>query len=325
MMGFLINQNSKTMGLPTISLATLSRKDSSGYTAELKKLAAACSTWGFIYLIDLEKTALLKDIFEVCQAYFSLAEEEKMKQARRSFKPENTNRYRGYFPIAEGSNTFKEGFEIGWNNYKITGSGYVFDEYSVFPEPEPVPAWRDRLEDYFSYQLEIGHILLQAFEVYFKLPQNYFVDKFKNTLSTLRLLHYPALSEDATTNELQAEGGQFFTTPAHTDSGIITLLLQDETGGLQVERSHGEWVEAPPLDNALVVNIGDLLQRWTGGEFVATNHRVRAPKNSRFSIPFFFEPEGKAIIQPFKQSASFEPITYEAYLYDKIAGFVEYQ
>lgn len=73
------------------------------------------------------------------------------------------------------------------------------------------------------------------------------------------------------------------------------------------------------------MNIGDLLTRWTGGEFKATRHRIKAPSNSRYSVPFFFEPEGKALIEPFKEGSSLQPVSYEAYLNEKFQEFVEYR
>lgn len=312
--------------IPAVSFKVLSGpRSNTAYRDELKRLASACSTWGFVYLVDLDREELYKTMFDQAKAFFALPQSTKDALTRN--REGNSNRYRGFFPVDDGSNSFKEGFETGWQGYELTGSGYVFDELSVFPEESELPGFRTFMDTYFESHLTVGRVMLAAFEDYFGLTPGYFNERFGNTLSTLRLLHYPGLSrmKDQSNLERDDETGVLFTTPTHTDSGIITLLLQDNTGGLQVLNGEGQWSDARVIENSLVMNIGDLLTRWTGGEFKATRHRIKAPSNSRYSVPFFFEPEGKALIEPFKESSSFQPVSYEAYLNEKFQEFVEYR
>jgi isopenicillin N synthase-like dioxygenase len=91
----------------------------------------------------------------------------------------------------------------------------------------------------------------------------------------------------------------------HTDYGLLTLLLQDDVGGLQVKSRDG-WIDVPPVDGALVCNLGDMLDRLTGGEFRSTPHRVRNTSGrERFSFPFFFDPSFDARIAPLPESSAY--------------------
>jgi len=314
------------MSIPNVSLRRLAHRDNAeAYRNEVATLASACSDWGFAYLDDLEDTSILDEILQTASTFFAIPPEEKMKLAMRKYRPENSNRYRGFFPTAAGSHALKEGVDFGWQSYEPTDSEYFFDCSSELPPCEYTKGWSDIVNRYYANQLDIGRVLLQAFESHFDLEAGYFTSKFKNTLSTLRFLHYPVIDGQTDTSGLECDEGEYFTTPAHTDSGVVTLLLQDQSGGLQVRNSNGAWTDVAPIAGSLIMNIGNLLERWTNGEFKATEHRVRAPKTSRLSVPFFFEPEGKAKIEPFSGTGSFEPITYEAYLAERLKGFVEYQ
>jgi isopenicillin N synthase-like dioxygenase len=175
----------------------------------------------------------------------------------------------------------------------------------------------------------------------------------EDSLSTLRLLHYPLPTVDIDTRpqlEVQQypsvsstphpepeEPVQLSCTP-HTDSGILTLLHQDSTGGLEVQESSGKWVPAPYLPESLVVNIGDLMAKVSGGRFVATMHRVRAPPRqavavdgdeisssrfNRFSVPFFFEPGENCIVRSVDDSG--EAILYGEHVRAKMRTWVEFK
>jgi isopenicillin N synthase-like dioxygenase len=118
----------------------------------------------------------------------------------------------------------------------------------------------------------------------------------------------------------------------HTDSGILTLLLQDCSGGLEVRNSDGIWVPAPYVRDSLVVNIGDLMAKVSRGRFVATMHRVRRPEaqtqsgtstGGRLSVPFFFEPGENCLIRAVEGDE--EVVVYGRHVRDKMRGFVEFR
>ena len=142
--------------------------------------------------------------------------------------------------------------------------------------------------------------------------------RLDDSVSTLRLLHYPAASR-----EEGREGQELCCTP-HTDSGLLTLLHQDATGGLEVLNATGEWIAAPYVPGSLVVNIGDLMAGMMGGRFVATRHRVRSSPagRDRYSVPFFFEPGVDVAVG--KDDAGRE-IRYGDFVLGKMKNWIEFQ
>lgn len=276
---------------------------------------------GFIRLTDFVEPELFTSAFELANQFFSLPSSVKKSVATQSYEAINPNVYRGYFPPLPQTDSLKEGFEIG------PGTSLVTD--NPLYEPNPYPAelpkqWRERMESYYQQMQLLGMSLLSAFEQALMLPKGRLTDRFENGVSTLRLIHYPQGSNDQAT-ALEQEGDVAFSTPAHVDSGILTLLLQDETGGLQARHSNGDWLDIDPIPGTLVMNLGALLETLTGGAVKATEHRVKMPSRSRYSIPFFMEPAANA---PITELATGEnPLSlanYQAYLIKQMADFVEY-
>ena len=114
---------------------------------------------------------------------------------------------------------------------------------------------------------------------------------------------------------------------AHTDSGFLTLLAQDGVAGLQVRAADGQWLEVPPRDDALVVNFGQVLERWSGGRIRATEHRVLGAGEERHAIAFFYEARADAEIRPTPLDApdAFAPFWFGDYLWARITQFVEFR
>jgi isopenicillin N synthase-like dioxygenase len=118
----------------------------------------------------------------------------------------------------------------------------------------------------------------------------------------LRLLHYPPQPADS-----DAEGVE-----AHTDTGAFTILLQDQVGGLDVRNRAGTWIRATPIAGSLVINIADMMQRWTNGRFVSTPHRVaNRTGQDRISVPFFANPDYDAVITPLARQRPAGAVPYE--------------
>src|SRR5207245_1895511 len=108
-----------------------------------------------------------------------------------------------------------------------------------------------------------------------------------------RIFHYPATANASPGGDAGSWGVR-----EHTDYGLLTILLQDDTGGLQV-RSRSGWVDVPPSTDAFVCNLGDMLERMTGGDYLSTPHRVRNMSDrGRLSFPFFFDPAWDAVVRP---------------------------
>jgi len=154
------------------------------------------------------------------------------------------------------------------------------------------PALRRDVTPYYAAVCGVGAALLRALAVSLGGPEDAFAPHYTRPLARGQLVHYPpAEAEDA--------AAERYGVAPHTDFGVLTLLLQDDSGGLQVRRRDGAWIDAPPIPGTLVCNIGDLLQRWSNDRFVSTVHRVvnRAP-GARHSIPVFYDPNTDADVDP---------------------------
>ena len=159
--------------------------------------------------------------------------------------------------------------------------------------------------------------LLSLLAVALKKPPDHFASYSKNSLSTLRFLHYPAISPPSPQQELCC-------TP-HTDSGILTLLHQDSIGGLEVLSAGGEWIGAPYVPDSIVVNVGDLMTKVSRGRFKATYHRVRSsPGRGRYSVPFFFEPGIDCFLTSIGDKDG-EGIYYGQHVLEKMKGWIEFR
>lgn len=246
----------------------------------------------------------------------------------------SSNRGR-YFPTQPhlALDNLKEGFEIGSStvNPQPTEPRKInLSEPNVWPSEEEFGS-QARLEQMYDELQAFATKLLSLLAVSLGKRPEFFASWLDNSLSTLRLLHYPAVPRDQGQRSLAEETVKLSCTP-HTDSGILTLLHQDATGGLEVLNASGDWVAAPYVPGSIVVNIGDLMAKVSGGRFTATMHRVRAPAAKsypsgdgfgRFSIPFFFEPGEECIVTPVDGNE--KAVVYGEHVRKKMAGWVEFQ
>lgn len=157
--------------------------------------------------------------------------------------------------------------------------------------------------------LSLGFKILEAFALSLNLPSDYFKSMFEKPMVTMRLLHYPTQSVNVDPDQLGC--GE------HTDYECFTFLSQSNQSGLQVLNRKGQWINAEPIPNTFVVNIGDLMQRWTNDQFKSTVHRViNTSGTTRYSIPFFFGPNYFALIKCLidDQVPKYEPIIAGEYL-----------
>lgn len=321
--------------LPIIDLKVLSSPspDPSDLLILSKELYNVFATTGFAYLINAPLSFKHEDVFHLASDFFSLPEDEKLKLAKQTFSKTNKNTYRGYFPPQPGQqDNLKEGLEIGPKDPLPRHPSTVkrkFDlsEPNVWPGTLSFSTQRSSLETLYSELQLLSSSLLSLLAVSLDKPADYFADYLTNSLSTLRLLHYPP--QPSAAPKTNGEAANLCCTP-HTDSGILTLLHQDPTGGLEVLNADDEWVPAPYVPESIVVNIGDLLAQVSGGKFVATQHRVRtnsggssgADGMGRFSVPFFFEPGEACFV---KNLEGTEAVVYGEYVRAKMGTWVEYQ
>lgn len=267
---------------------------------------------------------------------FDLADVERRCLWRRKFDPRNSNVYRGWFPPQPGNLTSKEGIDIGPD---VAYGSVVIDPRDPLCEPTPMPAesllpgWQSAIATYYVAMERVARVLMQSVARGLSLEEGYFDGAFRRGLSTLRLLRYPVRTpqdldccKDA---DLWVAGGEHrrhVVGAAHTDSGFMTLLAQDEVPGLQARAGDGGWIDVPPRENSLVVNFGQVLEAWSGSRIKATEHRVVGVGQVRCSIPFFYEARADAEISPLPNNPkSFEPFLYGDYLWARITNFVEFR
>ena len=165
--------------------------------------------------------------------------------------------------------------------------------------------FRSTMLAYYGHMDDLMHRLLAAIAAGLGLPDDHFRPFFRKPLTQLRLLHYP--TQDG------AAGDAVLGVETHTGTGAFTVLLQDDQGGLEVQRRDGIWIAAQPVAGTFIINIGDMLARWTNGHFVSTPHRVaNRSGRSRLSIPFFVNPDYDAIVTPLQQFVGAGGTLYEA-------------
>lgn len=252
------------------------------------ELRAACRDTGFFYLAGHGvPEALLELQLEWSRRFFSLPlpvrEETSMRhsKARRGFEPIATQVLQAGTP-PDLKESFYLGRELGPQHPYVRAGlhGYGANQW-----PRGIPGFREQMERYFdalsALSLRMMRLLAQSLE----LPADYFDAMMREPMPVLRLIHYPPHPAHARADQLGAG--------AHTDWGALTFLLQDDSGGLEVQSLEGEWILAEPLAGTFVVNLGDMIERWTNGLYRSTRHRVlnRVAGRSRYSAAYFSNPD----------------------------------
>ena len=255
-----------------------------GQPETIHALNAACEGVGFFYLSNHGiAEAVLDGAREQMRQLFALPLAERM-----AISLDKSDCHHGYEPMqaqrleAGAPPDLKEGFYIGNEagpDHPHVRAGYFNQGPNQWPAA--LPAFRPAMEVYFAALEALARRLMVAMAGSLGLPPGHFSAFCDGAMSVLRLLHYPPQPP----NPLPGEKG----CGEHTDWGCLTLLWQDEAGGLQV-RSGGDWIDAPPLPGTFVVNIGDMFARWTNDRYRSTLHRVvNRSGRDRYSMPFFFE------------------------------------
>ncbi len=207
-------------------------------------------------------------------------------------------------------------FPLG-NPEGIDGPGWVDERVFVAQRWPEVPGFRAAYERYYDEMSSLATELARLFALALGLREDWFDEKVDRHNSNLMANYYPADDQPAGHVRLSQ----------HSDWGNLTILLQDESQrGLQVLNDRGEWLDVPVVPGAFVINIGDLLARWTNDRWVSTVHRVvstGAPAAERFSLPFFHQPNYDAVIECIPTCATpdnpsrYEPVVSGPYLLDK--------
>ncbi len=267
--------------------------DGSDREGVAERIGAACRNVGFLYLVNHGIPASqIEGAMAEARRFFALPEERKL-----ALHINKSRAHRGYFPLFEENTDptqhadFKEGFDLARDlpaDDPDVLRGKPLHGPNVWPAD--LPGFRSAIESYHGALTRLSETLMQAFALSLDLDAGYFQPMLGEAMGALRLLHYPP---QAATDVNNAVG-----CGAHTDYGCLTILAQDANGGLQVQNTSGDWIAAPPIPGAFVINLGDQMARWTNDVFAATPHRViNLSGRERYSMPFFYEPNYDAEIR----------------------------
>ncbi len=270
------------MGLPVIDISGLAASDPAARRAVGDAMRAACLEHGFFYCTGHGvPQGLIDAAMAQTQALFDLPETAKLALDKAQSPANRGYEHLGGQTLQPGAMPDrKEGFYIGEDlgpDHPRVRAGAFNAGANLWPDD--LPAFRPVMVAYFAALNVVAARLMQGLALSLELPEDHFSAFTTDPAATLRLLHYPP-SRPEVPDELGAG--------AHTDFGGLTILLQDDNGGLQVMGQDG-WIEAPPVPGAYVVNLGDMIARWTNDRYRSTLHRViNRSGNERYSIPFFY-------------------------------------
>lgn len=289
-----------TMSIPVISIRPLVNLRSGAVTesdaavrACAEEIDRACKQHGFFYIADHGVSADLEARLEtVARSFFSKPTSEKMLIAMAH----GGRAWRGYFQVGNeltsNSPDWKEGIYFGSelaNDHDLVQKKTPMHGPNLFPVD--MPELRTAVLQWMDEVTQVGHALMCGLGMALGIGARYFETNYtSDPLILFRIFNYPAPLSDKE-RSLWGVG-------EHTDYGVLTILKQDLSGGLEV-KTPGGWISAPPIEGTFVCNINDMLDRMTGGLYKSTPHRVRnVGKNDRISFPLFFDPNFFAEVGP---------------------------
>ncbi len=258
------------------------------------KIGRACRDVGFFYIVGHGVEEDLQGRLEAVSRRF-FAQELTAKLEIGMAK--GGRAWRGYFPVGgeltSGKPDLKEGIYFGAElaeGHPLVKAATPLHGPNLFPSG--LPEFKKIVLDYMAALTGVGHALMAGISLSLGLDESYFADRYTaDPLTLFRIFNYPPASPGA------GEASPFGV-GEHTDYGLLTILRQDLSGGLQI-KIKSDWIDAPPVPNAFVCNIGDMLDRLTGGLYLSTPHRVQnRAGHDRLSFPFFFDPNFNAEVRP---------------------------
>lgn len=315
------------MSIPVIDLASFRGGGASERSVVGRQIDQACREVGFFSVIGHGVAPeVIERAHSAALAFFDLPLADRLGAA----KPEPTYPY-GYTPFStealnrsiggSGSPDLKETYNVGpiGDPPRPLAAMTDDDERDVWSPtlwPPAMPQLRPALESYYRAMAELAAMVMDAFAEGLGLGSGWFEQLINQHSSALRLAHYPPLAEAPSPGLLRAG--------AHTDYGTLTILRLDAEPGLQVQAVDGSWFDVDAPDGALVVNLGDLMQRWSNDHWRSTMHRVVVPADGhgrrRLTIPFFHNANWDARVECIVadgEPARYQPVLAGAHLMAK--------
>lgn len=275
--------------IPRIDVRAL-RRPGGDAAAVAREIGRACRDVGFFYAVGHGvDPALERRLESAARRFFAWPDARKAEVGMAR----GGRAWRGWFPVGgeltSGAPDWKEGLYFGAElpaEDPRVRAGLPMHGPNLFPA---LPGFRDAVLAWIDAMTALGHALARGLALALSLPPDQFARELtRDPLVLFRIFHYPPPPADA----------PVWGVGEHTDYGLLTILKQDDAGGLEVHARDG-WISAPPDPDAFVCNLGDMLERMTGGRFRSTPHRVRNRSGrSRLSYPFFFDPGWDAVVQP---------------------------
>jgi len=320
----------RTLGLPIVDLAGLGHAATGEDLAGLRSLGAAfdeaCRAFGFCYIVNHGvEQALIDRAFAMSAAFHALPLEEKQQIKINAA-------HRGYMGMASSlivTSSIEKAVRPNLSeSFMLMHEIAPEDEAHPLDGPNQWPArpaeFREAVGAYDSALQHLSRQMTHMIAVALGLPPEGLDPHFERPTTFLRLLHYPPSPPDT--------GDKQYGSAPHTDYGFITILAQDQQGGLQVRGPDNRWIDATPLRGAFVVNIGDMGSRWSNGRWPSTPHRViNRSGGDRYSMPYFFDPNADVTVAclpsccPPDRPARFEPVRYGDYLMMRIDANYAYR
>jgi isopenicillin N synthase-like dioxygenase len=265
--------------LPIIDISGLYSLEQDTRLRTAQALGQAAREVGFFYITGHGVAAALQQaLIAQTQDFFDLPLADKM----RYYIGDSRLAHRGYVPegeevFATGKRDRKEAFDLGFelpDDDPLVQAATPMHGRNVWPTQA---GFEPTIRSYYQAVFHLGRTLLRGFALALGLAEDAFDGYVQKPTTQLRLIHYPY---DASATDTPGIG-------AHTDYECFTILLPTAPG-LEVVNGDGVWIDAPPIPDGFIVNIGDLMEMWSGGRFVATAHRVRKVSQERYSFPLFF-------------------------------------
>ncbi|XP_022753995.1 2-oxoglutarate-Fe(II) type oxidoreductase-like [Durio zibethinus] len=298
---------SQALQLPIIDLSSTDRLSTAN------SIRQACLDHGFFYLVNHGvEEELRNEVFELSKKFFLLPLEGKMKLAVKKHSGYRGSYAEKFDTSSSAKGDSKESFIVG---------PLTENHLNQWPFEEELPSWRIAMEAYYKKVLSAGTKLISLIALALNLDEDFFqkLGAFNEHLSFMGLFHYP---EPVDSSEEETHGAS-----AHSDYGMITLLLTDGVPGLQFCREKSKepqvWEDVPSVSGASIVNIGDMMERWTNCLFRSTMHRVVATGEERYSVAFFINPGKECMVECLESCCSescpprFPPIRSLHYLQER--------
>ncbi|KAH3811517.1 uncharacterized protein LOC127833707 [Dreissena polymorpha] len=263
-----------------------------------KKVVHGLENEGFLFIDNVANLDYDK-LLHACKWFFNKPIEFKRTVMRKFWNPENSNIYRGYFPVTEEEPCRKEGFKFARDvkDVDVTAAEYNrFYEKSPWPKEDGEFPFKEVLQETYEILHSTALEILKLVAIGLDIEENIFEDMFSDKpCSTLRIMHYPPWEGKPPKNAI-VEDGKVVVFPEHIDKNFMTLLTRFDYGGLEFKTKDGSWAEVDPRPKSLVMNIGDIFSRMMDGRLKARTHRVIDIGTDRYAVPFFFTPRYDADI-----------------------------